>query len=137
MQCEFPVEKTEAQKVQFATQCPKMTLLTGFVEKKQLNGTLCLVEKPTNSSHQSWGVLCVGEDAVVSIATTNLVRLLQSELGNAVTRLMAQMGHRAVQRFFAIMDKSDVANLGSETEHGAEQQSKESSGPPCSKRRKT
>ena len=93
---------SEAQKVDYATQCDfdshedydlvsgQMALLTGL---KQLNGKLGWLERPVNNSRQRWGVLVAGEEAVVSTATQNLVRVPPSELGNAVTNLMAQLDH--------------------------------------------
>ena len=53
---------------------------------------------------------------MVTIATTNLVRVLLTELGRGATRLVAQMDNGAVRRFLALVDNSDVANLESESE---------------------
>ena len=127
-QCETHGESSEAQKVDYATQCDfdshedydlvsgQMALLTGLVGKKQLNGKLGWLERPVNNSRQRWGVLVAGEEAVVSIATQNLVRVPPSELGNAVTNLMAQLDHGAVQRFLSLMDTTGVVSMESESE---------------------
>ena len=127
-QCETHGEASEAQKADYATQCDfdshecydrvsgQMALLTGLVGTKQLNGKLGWLDKPVNNSRQRWGVLVAGEEAVISIATQNLVRVPPSELGNAVTNLMAQMEHGAVQRFLALMDNTGVVDMESESE---------------------
>ena len=107
-------ESSDAQKANFATQCDfdshednnlasgQVALLTGMAGKKQLNGKLGWLKRPVNTSRQRWGVLVAGEETVVSITTQNLVRVPPSELENAVTNLMAQMDHGAVQRFLAL-----------------------------------
>ena len=94
----------------------QMALFTSLVGKKQLNGKLGWLERPVNNSRQRWSVLVAGEETVVSIPTQNLVRVSPSELGNAVTNLMAQMDHGAVQTLVSVMDTSDVVSIEAESE---------------------
>ena len=60
---------------------------------------------------------------MVSIATQNLVRVPPSELGNAVTNLIAQLDHGAVQRFLSLMDTTGVV-VSMESESEPETESK-------------
>ena len=148
-QCETHGEGSEAQKVDYATQCDfdshedydlvsgQMALLTGLVGKKQLNGKLGWLERPVNNSRQRWGVLVAGEEAVVSTATQNLVRVPPSEHGNAVTNLMAQLDHGAVQRFLSLMDTTGVVSMESESEPETESKAvRNREAPPSPERRK-
>ena len=148
-QCETHGESSEAQEADYAAQCDfdshedhdlvsgQMALLTGLVGKKQLNGKLGLLERPVNNSRQRWGVLVAGEEAVVSIATQNLVRVPPSELRNAVTNLMAQMDHAAVQRFLSFMDTTGVVSVESESEPETESKAvRNREAPPCLERSK-
>ena len=138
-------ENSETQKVKLATQCDfdshedynlvggQMALPTGLVGKKQLNGKLGWLEWPVDSSRQRWSVIVAEEDTVVSIATKNLVRVPPSEIGHAVTSLMAQMDHGVVQRFPALVDTPGVVSM--ESESGTESESVRSREAPSSPHR--